>query len=97
MYVIYQITLFSVLIQQYFCQQSSVQIQKIEADPPNPNVGESLKIRCFLINVDPFAQYPTQLIWSIRRFSKNKFEKNEINNLNHIKFYFQIKKAIFVC
>ncbi len=55
---------------QIFCQQSSVQIQKIEADPPNPNVGEGLKVRCFLINVDPFAQYPTQVLWSIRRFSK---------------------------
>ncbi len=60
---------FIILIEQFFCQQSSVQIQKIEADPPNPNVGEGLKIRCFLINVDPFAQYPTQLLWSIRRFS----------------------------
>jgi hypothetical protein len=71
MYLIYQKILFFVLIEQIFCQQSSVQIQKIEADPPNPNVGEGLKIRCFLINVDPFAQYPTQVLWSIRRFSKN--------------------------
>ncbi len=61
------------LFGQIFCQQSSVQIQKIEADPPNPNVGEGLKIRCFLINVDPFAQYPTQVLWSIRRFSKKKY------------------------
>jgi hypothetical protein len=58
------------IIREISCQQSSVQIQKIEADPPNPNVGEGLKVRCFLINVDPFAQYPTQVLWSIRRFSK---------------------------
>lgn len=59
-------------IDQIIAQQNSVQIQKIEADPPNPNVGEGLKIRCFLINVDPFAQHPTQVLWSIRRFSKIK-------------------------
>ena len=52
-------------------QQSSVQIQKVEADPPNPNVGEGLKIRCFLINVDPFAQFPIQVLWSIKRFSES--------------------------
>jgi hypothetical protein len=73
MYLIYQWILLIILIEQVFCQQSSVQIQKIEADPPNPNVGEGLKIRCFLINVDPFAQYPTQVLWSIRRFSKSFF------------------------
>ena len=66
--------LFFILIQRVQAQQSSVQIQKIEADPPNPNVGEGLKIRCFLINVDPFAQYQTQVLWSIRRFSKIKIE-----------------------
>jgi len=70
MYLIYQLIVLIILIRPFFCQQSSAQIQKIEADPPNPNVGEGLKIRCFLINVDPFAQYPTQLLWSIRRFSK---------------------------
>ena len=75
MSLIYRLLLFSILIQHIFCQQSSVQIQKIEADPPNPNVGEGLKVRCFLINVDPFAQYPTQLLWSIRRFSKNYWYK----------------------
>lgn len=66
---IYSWILFFLFIDLIVGQQSSVQIQKIEADPPNPNVGEGLKIRCFLINVDPFAQYPTQLLWSIRRFS----------------------------
>ena len=72
MYLIYQLILLCILLtKQIVCQQSSVQIQKIEADPPNPNVGESLKIRCFLINVDPFSQYPTQLLWSIKRFSKS--------------------------
>jgi hypothetical protein len=73
MHLMYQWILLIILIEQVFCQQSSVQIQKIEADPPNPNVGEGLKIRCFLINVDPFAQYPTQVLWSIRRFSKSFF------------------------
>ena len=63
--------LIAVLAKEILGQQSSVQIQKIEADPPNPNVGEGLKIRCFLINVDPFAQYPTQVLWSIKRFSKD--------------------------
>jgi hypothetical protein len=70
MYLIGRLIIVGILIEQVFCQQSSVQIQKIEADPPNPNVGEGLKIRCFLINVDPFAQYPTQVLWSIRRYSK---------------------------
>ncbi|CAF1034661.1 unnamed protein product [Rotaria magnacalcarata] len=72
MHLIQQLVLFVILIHELSCQQSSVQIQKIEADPPNPNVGESLKIRCFLINVDPFAQYPTQVLWSIRRFSQDR-------------------------
>ncbi|UJR30479.1 hypothetical protein I4U23_018012 [Adineta vaga] len=72
MYFIYQLLIVSILIKLYVGQQSSVQIQKIEADPPNPNVGEGLKIRCFLINVDPFAQYPTQVLWSIRRFSQDR-------------------------
>ena len=69
MYSIYLVVFGVFLIKCFYCQQNSVQIQKIEADPPNPNVGEGLKIRCFLINVDPFAQYPTQVLWSIRRFS----------------------------
>ena len=64
-----RLIILALFIEIVVCQQSSVQIQKIEADPPNPNVGEGLKIRCFLINVDPFAQYPTQLLWSIRRYS----------------------------
>jgi len=74
---IYRLILFIIFIKQSFGQQSSVQIQKIEADPPNPNVGEGLKIRCFLINVDPFAQYPTQVLWSIRRYSKYFIHLNQ--------------------
>lgn len=59
-----------VFLDEIFGQQSSVQIQKIQADPPNPNVGEGLKVRCFLINVDPFGQFPIQVLWSIKRFSE---------------------------
>jgi len=82
MYLIYQSIVFIILIKYLVCQQSSVQIQKIEADPPNPNVGEGLKIRCFLINVDPFAQYQTQLLWSIRRFSKYSLFKIIYRHIN---------------
>ncbi len=82
MYLIYQSIVFIILIKYLVCQQSSVQIQKIEADPPNPNVGEGLKIRCFLINVDPFAQYQTQLLWSIRRFSKDSLFKINYRHIN---------------
>ncbi len=82
------------LVKEILCQQSSVQIQKIEADPPNPNVGEGLKIRCFLINVDPFAQYPTQVLWSIRRFSKEIFYQKKKNFIQY--FIFQVKSVIFV-
>jgi hypothetical protein len=92
MHLIYLWILF--IIKEISCQQSSVQIQKIEADPPNPNVGEGLKIRCFLINVDPFAQHPTQILWSIRRFSKYLHHLNNLFNMNY--FIFQIKIVIFV-
>jgi hypothetical protein len=95
MYLTYQLILVTFLFGQIFCQQSSVQIQKIEADPPNPNVGEGLKIRCFLINVDPFAQYPTQVLWSIRRFSKKKFFHRS-NSLIINCFIFKVKIVIFV-
>ncbi|CAF0916542.1 unnamed protein product, partial [Didymodactylos carnosus] len=47
-------------------QQEKI-LEKIEVDPPNPNVGEGLKVRCFLINVDPFSLYRVQLLWSIKR------------------------------
>jgi len=80
--MIWKVLICMIFIRKILAQQSSVQIQKIEADPPNPNVGEGLKIRCFLINVDPFAQYPTQVLWSIRRFSMyskmNSSEKKTI-------------------
>lgn len=96
--MIWKVLICMIFIRKILAQQSSVQIQKIEADPPNPNVGEGLKIRCFLINVDPFAQYPTQVLWSIRRFSmysKMNFPKRRKKQRTFVVFR-QVKIVIFV-
>jgi hypothetical protein len=48
------------------CQQSSVQVEKIEMNPVEPRPGESVKIRCYLKNVDPTKKIQPSILWSIR-------------------------------
>jgi hypothetical protein len=47
-------------------QLSSVQVEKIEMFPVEPRPGESVKIRCYLKNVDPSKKIKPSILWSIR-------------------------------
>lgn len=47
-------------------QQSSVQVEKIEMFPVEPRPGESVKLRCYLKNVDPSKKIKPSILWSIR-------------------------------
>lgn len=47
-------------------QQSSVQVEKIEMFPVEPRPGESVKIRCYLKNVDPSKKIKPSILWSIK-------------------------------
>ena len=47
-------------------QQSSVQVEKIEMFPDEPRPGESVKLRCYLKNVDPSKKIKPSIIWSIQ-------------------------------
>lgn len=47
-------------------QQSSVQVEKIEMFPVEPRPGESVRLRCYLKNVDPTKKIKPSIIWSIR-------------------------------
>lgn len=47
-------------------QLSSVQVEKIEMNPVEPRPGESVKIRCYLKNVDPSKKVQPSILWSIR-------------------------------
>ncbi|CAF0798283.1 unnamed protein product [Brachionus calyciflorus] len=49
-----------------WAQQSSVQVEKIEMFPVEPRPGESVKIRCYLKNVDPSKRIKPSILWSIR-------------------------------
>lgn len=51
-------------------QLSSVQVEKIEMNPIEPKPGESVKIRCYLKNVDPSKSLKPDILWSIREDSK---------------------------
>jgi hypothetical protein len=54
------------------CQQSSSQVEKIEMNPIEPKPGESVKIRCYLKNVDPTKKIKPDILWSFReRDSQN--------------------------
>jgi hypothetical protein len=43
-----------------------VQVEKIEMFPVEPRPGESVKIRCYLKNVDPSKKIKPSIIWSIK-------------------------------
>ena len=53
-------------ISGYKFQQSSVQVEKIEMFPAEPRPGESVKIRCYLKNVDPSKKIKPSILWSIK-------------------------------
>lgn len=53
-------------ISGYKFQQSSVQVEKIEMFPVEPRPGESVKIRCYLKNVDPSKKIKPSILWSIK-------------------------------
>ena len=50
-------------------QQSSVQVEKIEMFPVEPRPGESVKIRCYLKNVDPSKKIKPSILWSIKELN----------------------------
>lgn len=54
------------LVSYVIGQQSSVQVEKIEMFPVEPRPGESVKIRCYLKNVDPSKKIKPSILWSIR-------------------------------
>ncbi len=56
----------AILITGSRCQQSSVQVEKIEMYPVEPRPGESVKIRCYLKNVDPSKKIQPSILWSIK-------------------------------
>lgn len=58
--------LVSTFIYDVRAQQSSVQVEKIEMFPVEPRPGESVKIRCYLKNVDPSKKIKPSILWSIR-------------------------------
>jgi hypothetical protein len=49
-----------------YCQQSSVQIEKIEMNPLEPRPGKSVRIRCYLKNVDPTRKIKPDILWSFQ-------------------------------
>lgn len=49
-----------------YCQQSSAQVEKIEMNPVEPRPGESVKIRCYLKNVDPTKKIKPDILWSFQ-------------------------------
>ena len=54
------------LIIQFNCQLSSVVVEKIELNPSEPKPGESVKVRCYLRNVDPSKSIKPNILWSYR-------------------------------
>ena len=58
--------LLAMLIHGHQCQQSSVQVERIEMFPEEPRPGESVKIRCYLRNVDPTKKVTPSILWSIK-------------------------------
>jgi len=61
-----KVVITATLISQLNGQQSSVQVEKIEMYPVEPRPGESVKIRCYLKNVDPSKKIKPSILWSIR-------------------------------
>lgn len=64
--MIFKIIFLIICINGFYCQQSSVQVEKIEMYPVEPRPGESVKIRCYLKNVDPSKKVTPSIIWSIK-------------------------------
>lgn len=56
-------------VQLSHAQQSSVQVEKIEMFPVEPRPGESVKIRCYLKNVDPSKKIKPSILWSIKELN----------------------------
>ena len=54
------------LIDESMGQLSSVQVERIEVNPVEPKPGESVKIRCYLKNVDPSKKIKPSILWSIQ-------------------------------
>lgn len=53
------------------CQQSSSQVERIEMNPVEPRPGESVKIRCYLRNVDPTRKQKPDILWSFKELGSN--------------------------
>lgn len=64
---------FMMLIKRHDCQQSSVQVEKIEMFPVEPRPGESVKIRCYLKNVDPSKKIKPSILWSVRELGSTSW------------------------
>ena len=62
-----------VLVTELNCQQSSVQVEKIEMFPVEPRPGESVKIRCYLKNVDPSKKIKPSILWSVRELGSKSW------------------------
>jgi hypothetical protein len=72
-YIIKKIMLwFLILIlgREITAQLSSVQVERIEMNPVEPRPGESVRIRCYLKNVDPLKTLKPDILWSMREDSK---------------------------
>lgn len=63
----------SIFVNKSNGQQSSVQVEKIEMYPVEPRPGESVKIRCYLKNVDPSKKIKPSILWSIREQSSTSW------------------------
>lgn len=61
-----RLMLMLLLVEWSTAQLSSVQVDKIEMFPNEPRPGESVKIRCYLKNVDPTKPIKPDIIWSFR-------------------------------
>lgn len=64
--IAFLISLLIIFVNKSNGQQSSVQVEKIEMYPVEPRPGESVKIRCYLKNVDPSKKIKPSILWSIR-------------------------------
>ncbi len=65
-YLKYLILIMALFVEKSNCQLSSVQVEKIEMNPVEPRPGESVKIRCYLKNVDPSKKEKPSILWSIQ-------------------------------
>jgi len=61
------IAILSCVLQFTNGQLSSVQVERIEINPIEPKPGESVKIRCYLKNVDPSKRMKPDILWSFRK------------------------------